>query len=106
LQFTAKAIDEAHKLAAKRPTTLKVFMAPEFLYRGKGGAYIHDLINGWTKQPPGEFNLTGYDRFPGLFGYLKRFASDSGALSPTQIRFNDWLFVFGTAIKCIFSSKI
>jgi hypothetical protein len=32
LQFTYKAIEEAHKLAVTKPTTLKVFMAPEFLY--------------------------------------------------------------------------
>src|SRR5215831_7151786 len=32
LQFTYKAIEEAYKLAATKPTTLKVFMAPEFLY--------------------------------------------------------------------------
>src|SRR5262249_42655170 len=51
------------------------------------------------------FKLTGFDRFPGLFGYLKRFASDSGALSPTQIRFNDWLFVFGTAISASFPAR-
>src|SRR5215469_1401731 len=90
LQFTYKAIEEAYKLAVKRSTTLKVFMAPEFLYRGKGGAYIHDLINGWNKQSPNELNILGYDDgWPGLFGYLKRFAADN--------RFNEWLFVFGTA---------
>jgi hypothetical protein len=96
VQFTYKAIEEAYKLAVKHPTTLKVFMAPEFLYRGKGGAYIHDLINGWTKQPPDEFNLRGpaFDSFPGLFGYLKRHAA--------QNKFNDWLFVFGTAISASF----
>jgi len=107
LQFTYKAIEKAHELAVKHPTTLKVFMAPEFLYRGKGGAYIHDLINGWDEsRARGElFKLTGFDRFPGLFGYLKRFASDSGALSPTQIRFNDWLFVFGTAISASFPAR-
>src|SRR5215469_750997 len=77
IQFTGKAIEEAYKLAATNATTLKVFMAPEFLYRGKGGAYIHDLINGWTEQPPSEFNLLyrRFDGFPGLFGYLKRLAS-------------------------------
>jgi hypothetical protein len=94
LQFTYNAIEKAHTLAVKHPTTLKVFMAPEFLYRGKGGAYIHDLINGWTKQPPGEFNLSGFDGFPGLFGYLKSFVA--------QNRFSDWLFVFGTAISASF----
>jgi len=101
LQFTYKAIEEAHKLAAKRPTTLKVFMAPEFLYRGKGGAYIHDLINGWeqAERSPDEFNLPRrFDEFPGLFGYLKRFATG-------EKKFNDWLFVFGTAISASFPAR-
>ena len=98
LQFTYKAIEKAHELAVKHPTTLKVFMAPEFLYRGKGGAYIHDLINGWTETPPPtEFNLTGFDRFPGVFGYLKRFAAED--------KFKDWLFVFGTAISASFPAR-
>jgi len=97
LQFTYKAIKEAYKLAVRHPTTLKVFMAPEFLYRGKGGAYIHDLINGWTKQPPSEFDLSGFDGFPGLFGYLKRFAAEN--------RFSNWLFVFGTAISASFPAR-
>src|SRR5215467_12341709 len=97
LQFTYKAIEEAYKLAVRHPTTLKVFMAPEFLYRGKGGAYIHDLINGWTKQPPSEFDLSGFDGFPGLFGYLKRFAAEN--------RFSNWLFVFGTAISASFPTR-
>jgi len=99
VQFTYKAIEEAYNLAVKHPTTLKVFMAPEFLYRGKGGAYIHDVLNGWDEsRTHGElFNLSGSDRFPGLFGYLKRFAADA--------RFKDWLFVFGTAISASFPAR-
>ena len=108
LQFTYKAIEKAHELAAKNPTTLKVFMAPEFLYRGKGGAYIHDLINGWTKQPPDEFKLTGFDRFPGLFGYLMGFAADNNFDADGRYlnRFKDWLFVFGTAISASFPARL
>src|SRR5262249_45558697 len=73
LQFTYKAIEEAYKLAATKPTTLKVFMAPEFLYRGKGGAYIHDVINGWEEnRARGElFKRTWLGRFPARFGSLK-----------------------------------
>ena len=49
--FTFEAITNAAlPNLDKKPTTLKVFMAPEFLYRGKGGAYIHELINGWKGQ--------------------------------------------------------
>jgi hypothetical protein len=108
LQFTYRAVEQAHRLAVKLPTTLKVFMAPEFPYRGKGGAYMHDLINGWTKKPPDEFNLKldnfpvgvkySFDSFAGLFGYLKSFAAER--------RFNDWLFVFGTAISASFPAKL
>jgi hypothetical protein len=94
LQFTYHAIEEAYNnLAVKHPTTLKVFMAPEFLYRGKGGAYIHDLLNGWSERPV-EFQVQGFDRFPGLFGYLKNVALEN--------KFSDWLFVFGTAISASF----
>ena len=96
LQFTYKAIEKAHELAVKHPTTLKVFMAPEFLYRGKGGAYIHDLINGWIQGPPDEFKLTGFDgRFSGLFGYLQGFAADNNFDADGRYlnRFKDWLFV-------------
>src|SRR5829696_6536849 len=60
-RFTFKAMETAYDSANRHPSTLKVFMAPEFLYRGKGGAYIHDLINGWETKPPSEFNLSGYD---------------------------------------------
>jgi hypothetical protein len=61
-------------------------MAPEFLYRGKGGAYIHDLINGWMKRPPDEFNLNESDRFPGLFGYLKSFLVRQSVHLSQQLR--------------------
>lgn len=94
--FTKQAIDAAHSSVDKTPTTLKVFMGPEFLYRGKGGAYIHDLINGWEAAPPADFDV-GTTNFPGLFGYLQRFVSHSD--------YQDWLFVFGTAISASFPAR-
>ena len=94
LQFTYRAMSEARGAATKHPSTLKIFMAPEFLYRGRGGAYIHDLINGWTKAPA-EFHLDGFQTFPGLFGWLKNYARE----------FEHWLFVFGTAISASFPAK-
>jgi hypothetical protein len=104
VQFTYYAVNQAYNLASTFTSSpvLRVFMAPEFLYRGKGGAYIHDLINGWNEKPPDEFNLKGIplldgrgaNRFPGLFGYLKSFVADN--------KYNDWLFVFGTAISASF----
>jgi hypothetical protein len=85
--------NETTKNLDKKPTTLKVFMAPEFFYRGKGGAYIHDLINGWKGPTPAEFAVSGHDNFRGLFGNLDVFS------------FSDWLFVFGTAISASFPAK-
>jgi hypothetical protein len=107
IQFTKAAIEEAYNLAVTSPTTLKVFMAPEFLYRGKGGAYIHDLINGWKEQPPEEFGLDRWlsGVFPGLFGHLK-VATGYLQGAADQIRFNDWLFVFGTAISASFPARL
>jgi hypothetical protein len=107
--FTFKAIITAYDsgLIDMSPSTLKVFMAPEFLYRGRGGAYIHDLIDGWTKAPA-EFNLGG-SSFPGLFGMLQERAKtgrrDPHGLNRSAAQFNDWLFVFGTAISASFPAK-
>jgi hypothetical protein len=106
--FTFKAMTTAYDsgLIDRSPSTLKVFMAPEFLYRGRGGAYIHDLIDGWTKAPA-EFNLSGSDHFPGLFGMLRGHAKtgrrDPHDQNPPQV--DDWLFVFGTAISASFPAK-
>jgi hypothetical protein len=98
LQFTYNAMEKAVSLAAGSSSTLKVFMAPEFLYRGRGGAYIHDLISGWEKAPD-DFKVSAQEKgvWPGLFGYLKRVSHDS--------RFEHWLFVFGTAISASFQTK-
>jgi len=77
--FTFEAIiNAALPNVDKKPTTLKVFMAPEFLYRGKGGAYIHDLINGWKGPTPAEFAVSGHDNFRGLFGNLDFFLFPTG----------------------------
>lgn len=53
------------------PKTLKVFVAPEFFFRGKTGAY----------------SMQGYDK---VLAGLKEIAKDS--------KFANWLFVFGTTI--------
>ena len=94
-RFTYSAMRTAYDSATRHPSTLKVFMAPEFLYRGRGGAYIHDLINGWETKPPAEFNLSGYDDFIGLFGNLGLYS----------LEFEHWLCVFGTAISASFPTK-
>lgn len=93
--FTSNAMDAAHRLADPTETTLKVFMAPEFLYRGAGGAYLHDLINGWQSTPPADLAAAGLPTpYAGLFGSLQQFAGHAN--------YDNWLFVFGTAISASF----
>ena len=96
IAFTADAIAKAEARSDRSTTTLKVFMAPEFLYRGAGGAYLHDLIGGWVKGAPAELGLPApYNgQWDGLFGGL-------GALI-AKPAYNDWLFVFGTAVSASF----
>lgn len=96
--FTKDAIEKAFSKADKSPDVLKIFMAPEFLYRSSGGAYLHDLINGWEYDSPPPFNLAPYyNRWPGLFGKLKEIVANE--------IYKDWLFVFGTAVSGFFTNK-
>jgi hypothetical protein len=96
IAFTADAINKALKMCDPDTKTLKIFMAPEFLYRGAGGAYLHDLINGWIGDAPAEYQLPApYNKaWSGLFGQLQAFVADD--------KFSDWLFVFGSAVSSSF----
>jgi hypothetical protein len=96
---TEYLLTEARRHIDTSPTTLKIFMAPEFLYRGKGGAYIHDLINGWIGAAPTEFGSGAQvEKYPGLFGSLQDIAAKE--------EYGDWLFVFGTAISASFPTRV
>lgn len=97
LAFTADAIAKASAAKNIDPsaTTLKVFMAPEFLFRGAGGAYLHDLIGGWERAPAGFGLPAPYSgRWGGLFGGLRALAANP--------KYEDWLFVFGSALSAAF----
>ena len=59
--------------------TLKIFMAPEFYFRGAWGAYPPDIVSE-------------------IMPYLRR----GGTGSPT---YKDWLFVFGTAISAAVDAR-
>lgn len=71
-----QAIDTAatHPRTDSRPDVLKVFMAPEFFFRGKGGGYDLELV----------------DEIPRIL------RGTSG-----EPRYADWVFVYGTAIGFI-----
>jgi hypothetical protein len=59
--------------------TLKVFMAPEFFFRGINGAYDIALVSE-------------------IFTDLRAFTKD--------VKFKDWLFVFGTVIAASFDDRL
>lgn len=98
VKFTELAIDAAFQNASSDADTLKIFMAPEFLYRGAAGTYLFDLLNGWEGTAPPEFGMLPppYDRhWGGLFGELRTLTADP--------KFQNWVFVFGTAVGAAFS---
>jgi hypothetical protein len=99
VKFTADAIDKARRSMVPDPATLKVFMAPEFLFRGAGGAYLHDLINGWERGAPADFPVPDAykGKWGGLFGELRALVAKAD--------YEDWLFVFGTAISASFPTR-
>jgi len=99
--FTADAIAKARALADPSPEVLKVFLAPEFLYRGAGGAYLYDLMSGWDGTAPAKLGIAPkvpyYSAWPGLIRSLKALAAQHGN--------EDWLFVFGSAISAAFPMR-
>ena len=68
----------AHEAVDPDPGTLKVFMAPEFLFRGPRGAYMLGDI------------LGAHDSTDGLQGQLASLVLDE--------RWADWAFSFGTCV--------
>lgn len=86
LAFTADAMAQAESLSDRSPRTLKVFMAPDFLYRGVGGAYVDGLIDGW--QGPAPFALPPFWR--SLLAGLRTLAAGA--------RYEDWVVVFGSIL--------
>lgn len=74
------AIDTAYPKASTDLGTLKIFMAPEFYFRGKNGAYpISRLAGGDPDLDP-----------QSLLGGLSLIAQED--------KYKDWLFVFGTGL--------
>lgn len=98
LAFISDAIVKAEAVSDRSASTLKVFMAPEFLLRGAGGAYLQDLITGW-QSAPAEFQLPEpyCGRWPGLFACLRGLVAKAA--------YDDWLFVFGSALGASFPAR-
>lgn len=95
--FTDEALKLAFAGSDPSPKTLKVFMAPEFLYRGAGGAYLFDLLDGW-KSAPADLGLPPpYNGpWPGLFVKLRNLIAKKD--------YEHWIVVFGTAVGASFDT--
>ena len=90
------AIQAAHALADRdgrnhngNSNILKVFMAPEFFFRGRNGAYDHGVVHG-NEARTDEANKPVSARSAGIVETLRQ-EIDKPA-------YKDWLFVLGTAI--------
>jgi hypothetical protein len=77
------AVERAHEQSSKDKSTLKVFVAPEFYWRGINGAYA---FNEQHMRP----NAGNCGAICHILEALQNIVADE--------RFEDWLFVFGTAI--------
>jgi hypothetical protein len=71
------AMRKAETLADTKPEVLKIFMAPEFYWRGKDGGYELSSIDSAVEVPT-------------IMAVMREEAKDP--------KYRDWLFVFGTAI--------
>lgn len=88
-----KAIQSAYSLAGSggskynRKDMLKVFVAPEFYFRGRNGAYDHAVVAG-TEGIKDDGRVQ-----PAQPGLVEIMAEEIGLP-----QYNDWLFVLGTAV--------
>ncbi len=100
LEATRRAMETALLWADPDEEVLKIFMAPEFLYRGPAGAYLYDLLDGWLGVSPfgsGVLPPPFDNGWGGLAGGLKWLAADP--------QFENWIFAFGTAIGASFAHQ-
>ena len=90
LRVMKDAVERAYEQSKKESHILKVFIAPEFFWRGKNGAYI--FANETSTAGPHEGG--GRDVACGpvceILRGLEGFVADK--------KYEDWLFVFGTVI--------
>jgi hypothetical protein len=83
LAIMTAAVKRAYELSDKDPKTLKIFVAPEFFFRGPDGAYVYKLDHDYAKDDSCREIcqlLTGLEKLV------------------AHKRFEHWLFVFGTVI--------
>lgn len=82
LRIMKDAVEQAYHQTDKDPYTLKVFIAPEFFWRGVNGAYLFE------DEAPGDDSICG--PVCQILKGLEEMVADW--------RFENWLFLFGSII--------
>lgn len=67
---------------------LKIFMAPEFFFRGRNGAYTHEVVHGREAQP--DAKPIALPKVKGIMEVMRE--------EIDRPCYKNWLFVLGTAI--------
>jgi len=82
LKIMEDAVEQAYRMSDTKydPTTLKIFIAPEFFWRGVNGAYVFE------DEAPGDSTVCG--PVCQILAGLEELVA--------QKRFEDWLFLFGS----------
>jgi hypothetical protein len=83
LNIMRNAVDKAYDVSDRNDDTLKIFLAPEFFFRGKNGAF--EFINEEQEDENGECSDICH-----ILKGLEDIVADK--------RFENWLFLFGTVI--------
>ena len=85
LDIMKAAVERAYELADPNPETLKIFLAPEFYFRGRNGAYAFE--SDAEEQAKGDGSCGTVCT---ILRGLENIVEDE--------RFEDWLFLFGTVV--------
>eukprot|EP00977_Amphora_coffeiformis_P006711 scaffold1475_cov167-Amphora_coffeaeformis.AAC.4 len=94
LAIMRDAVERAYLHASSDPSVLKVFVAPEFFFRGPNGAYLIDKRHRQAKGGGPVFrndaNGQCQEEICHILQGLEEMIADA--------RFQDWIFLFGTAV--------
>jgi hypothetical protein len=101
LKVMTDAVEAAHKVASKDESVLKIFVAPEFFWRGKDGAYVFwnasDVgSDAYNKREQLWIDADGDDYDPDC-QEVCHVLRGLEALVANE-KYKDWLFLFGTVI--------
>jgi hypothetical protein len=87
LHIMKEAVERAHEVADPDPSVLKVFIAPEFFWRGQDGAYFFDESESESDLPD---DSSSCGEVCQVLSGLENLTANSS--------YQDWLFLMGTVI--------